>query len=256
MKVQLLPSNCKEPAQLQPLTTFLVNDGLAIDGGSLGYGLTLEQQRQVRCVVITHSHIDHTASLPVFIAEVFPFLKEPVLVYSTREVISSLKEHIFNDLIWPDFHQIELLDGNHMGMRYVEVEAGVPFETHGLKITPVRTNHTVPTIGLAVEDSRSAVVFTSDTYHTEEIWHLANRLEHLKAIFVDVSYPNEMETLAATSKHLTPQSLDKELRKLSRDVPVYAVHLKPQYRTVVLDQLGAIRRPKVSAAEIGHDYVW
>jgi len=238
------------------MTTFLINDVLAIDGGSLGYGLTLEQQRRVRRVVITHSHIDHTASLPVFIAEVFPFLKEPVLIYSTRDVISSLKEHIFNDLIWPDFHHIELLGGNHMGMRYVEIEAGLPFEADGLQITPVRMNHTVPTVGLAVEDSRAAVVFTSDTYHTDEIWQTANRLENLKAIYVDVSYPNEMEDLAAASKHLTPQGLEKELGKLSREVPVFAVHLKPQYRSAVVHQLRALGKPRVSIAEIGREYVW
>jgi ribonuclease BN (tRNA processing enzyme) len=256
MRVKLLPSNCSDPARLQPLTTFLVNDALAIDGGSLGYALGLDQQRLIRRVIVTHSHSDHTASLPIFIAEVFPFLQEPITVYATQETIASLREHIFNDLIWPDFHNIELLNGGGPGLRYMEIQPGVPFETDGLHVTPVWTDHTVPTVGLAIKDDHAAVIFTSDTYHTDDIWKLANRLDQLKAIFVDVSYPNEMESLAAVSKHLTPQALDEELHKLTRAVQVFAVHLKPQFRSKVIEQLKQLNRPNVSVAEIGHEYVW
>lgn len=46
---------------------------------------------------------------------------------------------------------------------------------------------------------------------------IGNRTEHLKAIFVDVSYPNELENMAATSRNLTPQRLDSELLKLKRE---------------------------------------
>lgn len=78
-------------------------------------------------------------------------------------------------------------------------------------------NHTVPTVGLLVEEDRAAVIYTSDTYVTDQLWQVANRAQYLKAIFVDVSYPNELETLAAASRHLTPQSLGSELLKLKRE---------------------------------------
>jgi cAMP phosphodiesterase len=256
MKVKLLPSNCSDPERLQPLTTYLVNGAVAIDGGSLGYSLGLEQQQHIKGVVITHSHSDHTASLPIFVSEIFPFLQEPVPVYGTPEVLDGLRTHVFNDLIWPDFHNIALLNGNGPGLVYHEIAPGVPFELAGLRITPVRTNHIVPTVGMVVEDEHAAVVFTSDTYHTEEIWEVANRLENLRAIYVDVSYPNEMEKLAEVSKHLTPQGLDKELGKLNQQVPVIAVHLKPQFHQKVIEQLGQLNRPNVSAVRIGHEYVW
>jgi len=256
MRVRLLPSNISRPAELQPLTTFLINGTLALDGGSLGFALELEEQRLIKRVVVTHSHSDHIASLPLFIAETFPFLEEPVYVYSTREIIDSLREHVFNDKIWPDFHQIMLLNGNGAGLHYVEVQPLVPFEVDDLRLTPVRMNHTVPTVGFVVEDGRSSVIFTSDTYHTEEIWQLANRLNDLKAVFVDVSYPNEMETLAADSKHLTPQALEIELRKMNRSVEVFAVHLKPQFRAQVKAQLQQLKRHNVKLAEIGREYVF
>ncbi len=254
MKIRLLPSSCTEPAVLQPFTTFLVNDTLAIDAGSLGFGLGLEQQKRVRSVIITHSHADHIASLPVFLSEVFPFLREPICVYSIREVIRALQDHIFNNLVWPDFHTIELLHGDGPGLRYVEVEPLVPFEVEGLRVTPVEMNHTVQTVGLILEDDHSAVIVTSDTSHTQEIWDRANRLERLKAVFVDVSYPDAMQSLADISRHFTPRALAEELHKLKRGVPVLAVHLKAQFQVSVRQELAQLEDADVAVAQIGHDY--
>jgi ribonuclease BN (tRNA processing enzyme) len=253
MRIRLLPSNLSDPAHLQPLTTFLINDSLAIDGGSIGLALGLEAQRALRHVIITHSHADHTATLPMFIAETFPFLHEPVCVHGTREVIASLRRHVFNGTIWPDFEQIRLLNGNGMGLGYHEVCPPEPFEIGGLRLTPVWTNHTVPTIGLAIEEGDASILITSDTYHTDEIWEVANRLR-VNAVFVDVSYPNEMASLAEDSKHLTPRALDVELAKMDAVVPVFAVHLKPQFRTRTIEQLAALGRPNVTIGEIGKEY--
>jgi len=256
MRVRLLPSNLSDPSHLQPLTTFLINDTLAVDSGSLGFALDLESQRGVRKVVVTHTHTDHIASLPIFIAEVFPFLKEPISLYSTAKILGGLRKHVFNDTIWPDFLQIKLLNGNGASLHYSEIDPMVPFEAENLRMMLVPVNHVVPTVGVVIEDDHSAVIFTSDTYHTEEIWKVANATEQLKAIFVDVSYPNEMEALAAASKHLTPQALDIELSKMNREPRVYAVHLKPQFRAQVVQQLAWMNRPNVSVCEIGREYVF
>ena len=256
MRIRLLPSSPTDPGTLQPLSTLLVNDTLAIDGGSLGVGLGVEEQRRVRSIIVTHSHADHIASLPVFLAEVYPFLEGPVSVHSIPEVIGALRRHVFNDIVSPDFGTIELPRGGGRGLRYVEIEPLVPFEVEGLRVTAVEVNHTVRTIGMVLEDDRSAVVVTADTHHTEEIWRRANGLDRLKGIFVDVSYPDEMDELAAVSKHLTPRSLALELQKLQRRVPVLAVHLKPQFHAVVRRQLADLGRADIEVAEIGREYAF
>jgi cAMP phosphodiesterase len=254
MKIRLLPSNLTDPAHLQPLTSFLINDKLAVDGGSIGISLAPEAQRSLRQVVVTHSHADHMATLPMFVSEVLPFLREPVEIHGTSEVIASLREHVFNNTIWPDFGQIRLIDGSAAAIRFSEVRPPEPFEASGLRLTPVWTNHTVPTIGLGIEDGDSSVVITSDTYCTDGVWELANRLKGLKAVFVDVSYPDEMAAIAEASKHLTPCALNLELAKLTADAPVYAVHLKPQFRRRTIEQLLALGRPNLRIGEIGKDY--
>lgn len=255
MRIRLLPSNVIDPKGLQSLTSFLIDDTIAVDGGSLGFALSKEQLYQVQNVILTHTHLDHIASLPLFISEAFHSLDEPVSLFATRESIECLRAHIFNDRIWPDFERIRLSNGKGTSLRFVEIEPGTPFRVLDLKVTAIWTNHTVPTIGLAIEKEDAAVIFTSDTYVTNELWQMANRLENLRAIFVDVSYPNEMAELAESSKHLTPEKLDGELRALKRDVPVFAIHLKPFYREQISRQLQELGRSNLYVGEIDRDYL-
>lgn len=256
LKVRLLPSSTAPDPPRQLLTTFLVDDSVAIDAGSLAFALTTEELRRVRHILITHAHADHTASLPVFISEVFPALTEPVMVHAAPYVIDALRRFVFNGDIWPDFTQIPLVNDSRPALEFCRLEPGMPVPLGNLQVTPVPVNHLVPTVGFLVEDQHAGFAVTSDTYITDEIWAAASRSQRIKTIFVDVSYPNEMEDLAAVSRHFTPRSLASDLRKLKRDIPVCVVHIKPAYREAVLRQLAELRDSRVSAAEIGRTYEW
>ena len=256
MRVRLLPSIAGRDSQYQSLTSYLINDRLAIDGGSIGFALVPGEMGKVHHIVVTHAHSDHTASLPIYIAEAYTVLTKPVIIYATREVVSALKDFIFNDQIWPDFEKILLPDGSGPTIEFRVIEPHKTTRIAGMKITPVPVNHVVPTIGLIVEDEDIAVAFTSDTHITDQIWEAANNTKRLKAIFVDVSYPDELDELAAASKHLTPALLGSELKKLNREVEVYAVHIKPMNREDVIRQLGNLNSSRVSIGEINRVYEW
>jgi len=256
MKIRLLPSNVSTPRIHQSLTSFLIDDAIAVDSGSLGLVSSPANLMHIQNVIITHTHIDHIASLPVFISEAFYMLHEPINVYATRDSIECLRKHIFNNLIWPDFERIRLLNRKGNSLRFVEIEPEKPFKVKNIQFTAVPTNHTVPTIGLAIETEDACVILTSDTYVTDEVWEMANRLTNLQAMFVDVSYPNEMSALAENSKHLTPEKLKEELRKLKRKLPVFAIHLKPNYTEKVAQQLKELGQSNIYIGEIDRDYTF
>lgn len=256
MKIKLLPSQLGPDAQPQLLTCFIINDCVAVDAGSLGFALTAHERERVRHVVLTHAHLDHIASLPIFIDEEFIRLASPLIVHAIPEVISALRQFVFNDQIWPNFEKVPLPNGKGPALEFHSLQPGKCIAVPGLRITPIPVNHTVPTMGLLLEEDGAAAIYTSDTYVTDELWEIANRTEHLKAIFVDVSFPNELETLAAASKHLTPRSLVSELVKLKREAEIQCVHLKAGYRDEVLRQLKALQNPQICVAEIGRDYQW
>lgn len=256
LKIRLLPSAAGRDSQFQCLTSFLVNGRLSVDGGSLGFALDPTEMAPVRHIVVTHTHSDHTASLPIFIAEAYVSLDGPVTIYGTEDVIAALREHVFNDKVWPNFEKIPLMNQSGPTIEFKEIEPNRTVEIDNLSVTPVSVNHIVPTVGLIVQDTDAAVVFTSDTYVTDEIWEKARRVEQLKAVFVDVSFPDELAKLAADSKHLTPRLLASELDKLDREVQVFAVHIKPTNRSEVIRQLDALNNPMISVAELGRDYEW
>ncbi len=256
MKIKLLPSYAGRDSQLQSLTSFLINDCVSVDGGSIGFALSPDEMGAVRHVIVTHAHSDHTASLPIFIAEAYTNLEEPVFIYGTDEVVTALKTFVFNDHIWPNFENIMLQNGSGPTIEFRTIQPRQSVNIAGLRITAIPVNHVVPTVGLIVQEDGAVVAFTSDTFTTDEIWETARDIDLLKAVFVDVSYPNELEKLAGDSKHLTPKLLEGELEKLNRDVEIYAVHIKPSNRETVIRQLKMLKNPEVSIGEINRVYEW
>ena len=70
MRVELLPSS-QPPSDQQFLVTYLINDRVAIDAGSIGLLADLKRQEQVEHVFVTHQHIDHIATLPILLENVY-----------------------------------------------------------------------------------------------------------------------------------------------------------------------------------------
>ena len=256
MRIRLLPSSAGRESQLQCLTSFVIDDRIAIDGGSIGFALPPNEIGGVRHVIVTHAHADHTASLPIYVAEAFNVLTEPIVIYGSDEVISTLRKHVFNDHVWPDFEKIQLRNGNGPVVEFRELRARQPQMIDGINITPIPVNHLVPTFGLLVQNETATIAFTSDTYTTDEIWRVAREIDDLKAVFVDVSFPNELAEVAEASKHLTPDLLVEELKKLDRNVEVYAVHIKPTNRDKVIKQIHELTGSAVSIGEINRVYEW
>lgn len=223
------------------MTSFLINGELALDAGSITQALPLEAQRRIRHIVLTHSHLDHTASIPFLVENTFGQQREALEILVTPQVLHTVKLHLFNNDTWPDFTRIpnDLLPA----LRLVQVEPRVPFSANGLQLTPIPVRHTVPTHGYLVEDEGGAVLFTSDTGPTKEVWEVANRTPALRAVIVEVSFPSRMQSVADISLHLTPTTLAAELVKLERDVAVYLYHLKPAYVDELRQELAATRFP-------------
>ena len=258
MHIQLLPSSFDAKGRAnaaQRLTCFLIDDAVAVDAGSIGLALTPAQRRTVRDVIVTHPHMDHIASLPIFVDDLFGELEQPIRIHATTEVIDLLKRDVFNDNVYPRFDELK----NQRGpvMQYVAFDVGKEFKIAHLRVTAVPVNHIVPTVGLLISDARTTVAFSSDTAETEEFWVMINGAPRLDALFIEASFPNAMKDLALASKHLTPAMLSEELAKLSHNgIDVLAVHIKPAYRQMVIDELHALKIPGLDVMESGRTYEW
>jgi len=258
VRIQLLPSTFdgRGHATLeQRLTCFLIDDCVAVDAGSLGIALTSDQRSKVRNIIVTHPHMDHIASLPIFIDDLYPTLTEPVRVHATPEVIELLERDVFNWNVYPRFSDLR----NNYGsvMEYVPIPIGSAFPVAHLSVIAVPVNHIVPTVGLIISDSSSSVAFSSDTAETDLFWDVVNDTPHLDALLIEASFPDNMAELAEVSRHFTPASLGRELKKLDHNgIDVLAVHLKPSYRDLIIRELSALNIPKLGVMEPGKTYSW
>lgn len=258
MRVQLLPStfDAQGVATLeQRLTCFVIDDCVAVDAGSIAIATNSAQRAKVRDIIVTHPHMDHVASLPIFIDDLYPSLKEPMRIHATEEVIGLLERDVFNWNLYPRFSDLK----NDYGpvMEYVPIPLGQPFQVAHLNVIAVAVNHIVPTIGLVVSDGQKSVAFSSDTAETEEFWKIVNGMKELDALLIEASFPDRLAKLAQVSLHFTPASLDQELRKLNHNgMDIMAVHLKPSYREEIIQQLNALNIPKLRVMEPGRVYEW
>jgi 3',5'-cyclic-nucleotide phosphodiesterase len=87
-------------------TSFLVDSDILIDAGTGVGDLTLAELSQIDAIFITHSHLDHVASIPFLVDTVGGMRSRPLVVYATRATTEILRNHLFNWAIWPEFSEI------------------------------------------------------------------------------------------------------------------------------------------------------
>ncbi len=228
------------------MTSFLVDGTVAVDAGAITRALSVKDQRAIRHILVSHSHMDHTATLPFLIENIFGSNQDAVTIYCTGEVLANVRRHLFNNDTWPDFTRIP--DRVYPSVRFEEVVAERPFvvpDASGgpIEVTPVPVHHIVPTVGFLLRQNHRSVLFTSDTGPTERVWEVASETEDLAALITECSFPNRMQAVADVSLHLTPQTLAQQLAKLRRPVPVYLYHFKPPYVDELKRELAATALP-------------
>ena len=227
-------------------SSFLIDGRLAVDAGAVTSMLSLQEQKQVRSVLVSHPHMDHVRDLASLADNRCQQDGEPIEIVATKSTIDTLKRHFFNDRLWPDFSKIQTSHGPTVRFRDIALEKTA--KVCGYDITPVAVTHSVDTSAFLIHGSAGTIAYSGDTGPTERFWEVVNTCEDLKALVVEVSFPNEHHRLALDSLHLTPETLAKELEKLQqpKQLPVFLFHIKPVFEAAVERQLTDIKTRDLS----------
>lgn len=232
----------------------LVDDRLAIDAGALTSALSLERQARVDQVFITHAHLDHVAQLPFLVDNVFALRRTPVTVLGTSPTLDTLRTHLFNDQLWPDFSRIA---NDHTELlRWQEVAPGEAVASGDLTLTAFAMTHTVACHGWLLQGPTSAVAVCSDTSSAVGVAAALAGARGLAAIFLEVSFPEASAQVAQASGHLTPSRFASQLKHLPPSVPVFVWHLKPDLRHELEAEIAALQLAHVSLLEQGRSYTF
>ncbi len=213
-------------------TSLLVGDDILIDAGTGVGDLSLTQQRRIRNVFLTHSHLDHICGLAFMADNLFDRIDRPIGVHATQQTLQAIRDHVFNWTVWPDFSQLP--DETQPLLRWCEMGVGETREPQpGLRITAFRVLHTVPAVGYALEGQRGTFAFSGDTYADDGLWAALNQLQRLDKLMIEIAFPNDRAALGHASKHFTPQLLAEELRKLRHRPRLYLTHHKPGCERII-----------------------
>ncbi len=228
------------------LTTFLLDGETALDAGSLTDALPLSAQRRVRRVVLTHAHFDHIASLPLLVENLFG-LAQPLEIVAPEPVLASLASDVFNDRIWPDFTRLPSRAKPSVRLR--AIPEGRTFRAGRIGLTPFAVSHVVPAYGYTVAKPGRSVVFSGDTEPSDGVWEAARRAKSLKAIFLELSFCDELREIARASRHLTPSLVRAQLARAPVRVPIFLYHMKPPSLARIRRQVAAIADPRLRLLE-------
>ena len=214
----------------------LVDDDVLIDAGTGIGDLELADLDSIRHVFLTHSHLDHVAGLPMLVDRIFDeHFDVPLTVYANEETLRAIQDHLFNDVIWPDFS--ELPSPERPMLQYSVCRPGETVTVAGRAFSAVEVRHTVPTLGFTVQNSQSAFAVSGDTKSNATLWPALNACRDLRVLVIEVSFPNELEELAFEAGHYTPKTLIADLEQLRHSPQIWLTGMKPGEEDTILKQV-------------------
>jgi len=235
MKVRILGCSGGIGGRHLRTTSMLVDHDILIDAGTGVADLSLAELAMIDHVFITHSHLDHIASLPLMIDSIADMRDKPVTVYATDATLEILRNHIFNWAIWPDFSEISIRQA--AVMQYRAIRVGEKIALGERTITAVPAEHAVPAVGYHLDSGAGSLVFTGDTTINDAFWPVLNRIANLRYLIIETAFSNQEKRLAAMSKHLCPSMLGEELARLERTAKIYISHLKPGQIELIMSEI-------------------
>ena len=200
---------------------------MLIDAGTGVGDLTLAELSQIDHIFITHSHLDHVASIPFLVDTVGGMRTKPLTVYATAPTIEILQQPPvqLGDLarISPRSRRPEA-----PFLRYQEIELGDAVDArraqdHAASGAPHGAGGRATTSTAA----RRAWCSPATPGRTTRCGSIVNRIANLKFLIIETAFSNKERQLAEISRHLCPTMLAEELAKLERNAEIYITHLKP-----------------------------
>lgn len=236
-------------------SAFVIDGRLAIDAGSLTSGLELGSQAALEAVLVSHAHLDHVRDLATIADNRLQQGAPPLIVAGIKPTLAVLRKHFFNDLLWPDFTRLPTPE--KPAIRYLEVKPERPLRIAGYEVCAIPVSHSIACCAFTVRGEGGSLAYSGDTGPTERLWEVLNATEDLRALLMEVSFPNAEARLARASGHHTPETMARDLRKLrvGKTLPTLLYHIKPCFQDAVERECARLSRLNLSICAVGDQFI-
>ncbi len=170
MEIRFLGCHHTETARTR-LSSLMVDQELVIDAGAITSTLTPDEQSQIEALLLTHKHLDHIRDVPTLALGGFGS-GDTLSVFATRETLKSLRRHLLNGSLYPDFTQIP--SPEEPRIRLTPLELNEEREVCGRIVTSVPVVHTEGSVGFQVRSPGGRVSSTQET-QTEMDWRISGK---------------------------------------------------------------------------------
>lgn len=225
MKLRVLGCSGGIGGPLLRTTSFLVDHDILIDAGTGVADLSIDELAAIDHVFLTHAHLDHIAALPLMLDSVADRRSKALTVYGSEAVLASLKQHIFNWVIWPDFAAIP--NPVNPLLRYQPIALQQAVVLDGRRITALPAEHSIPAFGYWLDSGAGSLVFSGDSAPCDAFWLAVNQIDNLRHLIIECAFSDREAPLAQASKHFHPAALALALSRLGRQCAIHISHLKP-----------------------------
>lgn len=237
MRVTILGCSGGVAADLRT-TCLMLDDDILIDAGTGAGDLTLDEMLRIDTVFLTHSHLDHTALLPMLADAVGPRRNTPLMVYALPETIAILTQNVFNFCLWPDYTALPSPDKPYVVFRSVTV--GQTVELSGRKISPLPVRHAVPGVAYQLDSGKASFVFSGDTTYHAPFWDALNAIGNLHYLMIETTFLNHNKAGAEASGHMRPELLAQGLKRLNnKTVRLLITHMEPGNEDATMAEIQA-----------------
>ena len=236
-------------------TSFLIDGDVLVDAGTGVGDLSLEEMGRIQHVLLSHSHLDHVAALPLMVDATAAKRTAPLQIHALPGTIEALKAHIFNNVIWPDFSRIPTPEAPFISFH--EISIGATLQLCGKLVEVLPAVHTVPAAGFAVTTGNGCWVYTGDTERNPALWERVNEL-NVAMLVIETAFSNREKDLAHLSLHLSPMVLADELDCIAKgkNFPIYITHTKPAETDLIMAEIQKFDQTAAFGPNVTHDIRW
>jgi len=222
------------------LVSFLIDDILAVDAGSLVSELSFWEQREIKAILLSHGHYDHIRGIP---ALGFNNYHRTVKVFATVQTLEILSSHLIDGVIYPKFTE----RNSFLEKPTLELSTLEPFKSEdieGYRVLAIPVNHPIAAVGFEItaEDGKK-IFYTGDSgAGLTPIWKYISP----QLLIADMTFPDRLKNMAQDSGHLCPEMLQAELiefRRAKGYLPqVVLIHMSPQLEDEIKEEVRGVAR--------------
>ncbi|MFO1063005.1 MAG: MBL fold metallo-hydrolase [Pirellulales bacterium] len=199
---------------------YLPEQSLVLDAGTGMFRLTqhlLEQPKATLDIFLSHAHLDHVMGL-TFLLDTFAVTAlKHVRVFGLSEKLLAVREHLFNQHLFPVWPAIELVPIDDLSL---------PFRlADGSSISWFPLVHPGGSLGFRIETRAGSLAYVTDTTTVPDSIY-RNRLQNLKLLMHECYFNDDYRELAIKTGHSWLNAVE-ELVSSVRPDKTLLIHINP-----------------------------